>query len=345
MLACVTGGTGFVGSYVVRALLADGHQVRVLHRPHSKLNALAGLAYQSAQGDVTDADSLAQAFADCDWVFHVAAVADYWRADPTHLFRVNVDGTQQVLQAAQQAQVKRVVFTSSAAAVGLPDDDAPSDETVPFNLRPQDFPYGYSKVQAEALVQQFVADGLDVVTVNPSVVIGAGDLNMISGSYIMQVAQWQWLVPRTAGGIAVSDVRDIADSHLAAAKHGRTGERYLLNTANYSNVDWFSMIADVVGVVPPLLPLPAFLTPLIVGGINGLRRLGIETVISADQARLGSRYVYFDASKAHRELHQPRIDMRESVEATYRWYREHGYLEETRWTRWLNRIGRLWHRR
>ncbi len=345
MLACVTGGTGFVGSFVVRALLDDGHQVRVLHRNSSKLDALQGLNYESVIGDVTDIDSLVSAFTGCDWVFHVAAVADYWRADNDWLYEVNVEGTRKVLETAQQANVKRVVFTSSAAAIGLPNDASyPSDETVEFNLPPDDFYYGYSKVLAEAVAQEFVAQGLDVVIVNPTVVIGAGDLNMISGTYITQVAQWQWLVPKTSGGIAVTDVRDVAQGHLSAVKKGKTGERYILNTANYSNDEWFSLIAECVGVAPPILPTPNRLIPLVTKIINILRRIGIQTPINADQVRLGAKFVHFDASKAHRDLHQPQIGMRQSVQETVAWYRHMGIIEDGLRFRVLKAIGRLWHK-
>lgn len=345
MLACVTGGTGFVGSFVVRALLDDGHQVRVLHRQTSKLDALQGLDYESKIGDVTDFDSLVSAFTDCDWVFHVAAVADYWRADNDWLYEVNVEGTRKVLEAAQQANVKRVVFTSSAAAIGLPNDiSTPSDETVAFNLPPDDFYYGYSKVLAEEVVQEFVAQGLDVVIVNPTVVIGAGDLNMISGTYVTQVAQWQWLVPKTSGGIAVTDVRDVAQGHLSAMKKGKTGERYILNTANFSNDAWFSLIAECIGVAPPILPTPNFLIPLATRLINLARQIGIQTPINADQVRLGAKFVHFDASKAHRELYQPQIDMHQSVQETVAWYRQIGVIEENIRFRLLKSIGRLWYR-
>lgn len=343
MLVCVTGGTGFVGSFVVRALLADGHSVRVLHRQSSKKDALEGLDYESFIGDVTDYDSLKLAFEGCDWVFHVAAVADYWRADKDWMHEVNVEGTRKVLEASKIAQVKRVIFTSSAAAIGLSDNpDMPSDESADFNLAPEHFYYGYTKVLAENIVQEFVADGLDVVIVNPVVVIGAGDLNMISGTYITQVAQWQWLVPRTSGGIAVSDVRDIAQGHLAAAKKGRTGERYILNGENLSNDEWFGLIADCLGVASPIVPTPNVLIPMVAKIIDMLRAIGIKTAINADQVRLGAKFVYFDASKAHQELYQPQINMRDSVQETIAWYREAGYIKETSWGKFLTVIGNVW---
>jgi dihydroflavonol-4-reductase len=161
------------------------------------------------------------------------------------------------------------------------------------------------------------------------VILGPGDINMISGTFVTQLKQWQWLAPGTSGGLAVIDVRDVARMHIAAADHGRSGERYLLTTANYSYREWFHLIADVLDVAPPLFYAPDSLLPLIAWLIDTLRRVGINTPVDANQVRLGARNVYFDGSKAHDELTAPQIDMRQSVRDTYQWYREHGYLPET----------------
>lgn len=340
MKALVTGGTGFVGSHIARQLAAAGHTVRVLHRSSSRLDALASVAYESALGDVLELDALRAACKDCDWVFHVAAVADYWQADVARMFEVNVEGTRRVLRAAREAGVKRVVFTSSAAAVGLR-DAAPADEAVAFNLKPEQFPYGYSKVQAEEVVAEAVRAGQDVVIVNPVVVLGPGDLNLISGRFITEVKRLQWTIPVTAGGIGVVDVRDVARWQIGAAEHGRTGERYILSTANYSFREWYALIADCVGVVRPFLPLPGFVLPPIVLLIEGLRKLGLNLPVDADQARLGARNIFFDVSKTHRELGAPQILMRQSVEDTYRWYLENGYLRDDTLARLIGGVGRL----
>ncbi len=326
MKALVTGGTGFVGSHIVRALGEAGHTARVLHRSSSKLDALIGLHYESALGDILDEPALEAACQDCDWVFHVAAVADYWRADHSKMFEANIEGTRRVLNAAHNAGVKRVVFTSSAAAIGLRTDRQPSNERVPFNLSPDHFPYGYSKVLAERVVQEAVNAGQDVVTVNPVVIMGPGDLNMISGSYILQIKKLARLVPVPTGGIAVIDVRDVARMHLAAAENGRSGERYILNTANYTQREWMGMVADVVGVKRPFITAPAFVLPIAANIIDLLRRYGIDTPIDGDQTRLGAKDIHFDGSKAWAELGEPRVDMFTSLHDTYSWYRENGYL-------------------
>lgn len=324
--ALVTGGTGFVGSAIARELAAAGHTVRVLHRPSSRLTALEGVPYESALGDVTDADALHAASEGCDWVFHVAAVADYWRADRDHMMDVNVGGTLKVLAAAKAAGVKRVVFTSSAAALGMAHDESPADESMRFNLSPSRFPYGYSKALAEIHVQEAVAAGQDVVTMNPVVIMGPGDLNRISGEFVIRIHELGALMPVPPGGVAVTDVRDVARWHIAAAEHGRTGERYILGTENLRYPYWFALIAKTIGAPAPGLPVPAGLLGPLADSIDLIRGLGVKVPVDGNQLRLGARALYFRFEKAWGELGEPTVSMRDSVRDTFTWYQEHGFL-------------------
>jgi dihydroflavonol-4-reductase len=324
--ALVTGGTGFVGSHLVRALNEAGHHVRVLHRPTSKRDALAGLAYESALGDLNDEDALYRAAAGCEWVFHVAAVADYWRADREAMFEANIGGTRRVLAAARAAGAVRTVFTSSAAALGFRHDGAPADEGVRFNASSSRFPYGYSKAMAEIVALEAVAAGQDVVIVNPVVVMGPGDLNVISGGFVMQIHRLGAWVPVTSGGVAVTDVRDVARWHIAAAEHGQRGERYILGTENVAYAAWFALIADVIGRPRPGFPVPDLALGPIASLIDGLKAVGIDLPVDGVQTRLGGRSIFFRFEKAWEALGEPRIAMRQSVADTFAWYREHGYL-------------------
>jgi dihydroflavonol-4-reductase len=326
MKTLVTGATGFVGSHIARALAADGHDVRALHRPSSKLTALEGVPYTSALGDILDLEALRAACVGCEVVFHVAAVADYWRADKSKMFDANVRGTQLVLQAAREAGVRRVVFTSSAAAIGPRADATPADEADPFMLQPKRFPYGYSKVLAERACAEAVAGGQDVVIVNPVVVLGPGDVNVISGDFVIRVKKIGWQIPIPPGGIGVTDVRDIARWHIAAAERGQTGERYILGTENYPYHQWFGLIAKVVGAAAPGIPLPKALLEPTARLIEGARALGIALPVDANQVRLGGEFVYFNYSKTWAALGAPSIPMRQSLEDTYGWYKAHGYL-------------------
>lgn len=327
--ALVTGGTGFVGSHIVRVLVEAGHTVRVLHRQSSPLDLIQGLPIEHTIGDVVDSASLERAMQGCNWVFHVAAVADYWRENRVKLYLVNVNGTINVLNAAKHTGVRRVIFTSSAAAIGLRDDGLPADESIPFNLQPRQFPYGHSKALAEREVQRAVADGLDAVILNPTAIYGPGDLNQISGSAIVEVGNGR--VPiYPSGAWTVIDVRDVAQAHLVAAERGRTGERYLLGAEDISHKAEMELVADIAGIPAPQIPIPAELTPVIATAAGWLLRAGIKLPVDETQIRLSAHNLYFDCRKAWHELGEPQIGLHQSIEDTYWWYVERGIIKPPR---------------
>ncbi len=321
--ALVTGGTGFVGAYITRALIDAGHQARVLRRVSSSLIALEGLTVEHAIGDVTDADSLVAAMDGCEWVFHVAAVADYWRADRARMYHVNVDGTRMVLDAAQKTGIRRVIVTSSGAAIGKRADGGIPDESVPFNASPNRFPYGHSKFMAETEVAKAVARGQEIVTLNPSVVMGPGDLNQISGSLILELKKHS--IPAVPpGGVTMIDVRDVAAAHLAAATVGRPGEKYLLGAFDITWREMFAESASIIGVKPPWLPMPAFLGEPLGAFVSGLRRIGIKLKADGNQIRQSTETIYFNCEKSWLELGKPQIGLHQMLQDTYDWYVAHG---------------------
>ena len=341
MKALVTGGTGFVGSHVARALVDAGHEVRILHRVTSNLSALTGLRYEPVIGDILDEAALREACTGCDWVFHVAAVADYWQADVGRMYAINVEGTRRVLRAAREAGVARVVFTSSVAALRISETGQIVDESQRFNYSPHVFPYGHSKYMAED-VALYAAEqyGQDVVIVNPVVVLGPGDLNMISGRFITEVLRLQWTIPVSSGGIGVVDVRDVARWHIAAAEKGKTGQRYILGTANTSLSDWYALCARTVGVPVPFLTIPDFVLPVVARLVTLLQQVGIRLPVDATQIRLGAKKLHFDYGKTHRELGPPQIDMPQSLHDTYTWYRDNGYIRPSPLSRLVGVLGR-----
>ncbi len=339
MKALVTGATGFVGSHLTRLLIEHGCRARILYRSEKKLDVLGDLDYEAIAGDLDDIALLERACADCDIVFHVAAKADYWKDDDREaLWRINVDGTRNLLTAAKSAGVSRVIFTSSASTIGIRPGSAPADESDAFNLPPERFQYAWSKVKAEEIVAQFVADGMDIVTLNPTVIIGPGDLNAISGSFVIETARWQWLLPLSSGGLAVIDVRDVARAHLNAVERGRSGERYILNSANLSYRQWFRLIASACGVRPPAFAMPDRLLEPTARFIDLLRALGFQTPMDANQTRLGSNCVYFDGAKAQRELFSPSIDIETSLKETFAWYERNGYIKRGLLTRLIGLV-------
>ncbi|MGQ9851713.1 MAG: NAD-dependent epimerase/dehydratase family protein [Aggregatilineaceae bacterium] len=324
--ALVTGGTGFVGSHVARALVARGYRVRILRRASSRLDLIADLDCEHAIGDVTDYNSLLAAMQGVTWVFHVAAVADYWRNDPARIYAVNVDGTRNVLRAAEASGVRRVIFTSSAAAIGYRTDLRAVDETVRFNWDQHLTPYGHSKFLAEAEVYRAIRRGLDCVILNPTVIIGPGDLNQISSSVVLEMARGN--VPPTVppGGSTVIDVRDVAAAHVAAAERGRTGERYLLGAVDLTHKAWLRLTAEAVGRRMAAFPLPAWLVMALAWLADRLRDVGVALPIEGNQLRLSTRMMFFNCQKAWRELGEPQIPIRQSLRDTYEWYKAHGEL-------------------
>ncbi len=324
--ALVTGATGFVGSQVVRTLLKAGHEVRALRRSRSATAALDGAdGYEPVVGDVLDPASLRAAMQGCEWVFHVAAVSDYWRQSIQQLYRINVEGTRNVLHAARQAGVRRLVFTSSAAAIGIRPDGFPADEAVTFNQPPGAFPYAHSKFLAEIEVLKAVTAGLDCVIVNPAVVIGPGDVYQGSGSLLIEMKKGR--VPAVPpGGVTLIDVRDVAAAHLAAAERGRVAERYILGALDLSYRAWMAVIADIVGVRPPFVRLPEVAMPVLGAAVDIARAMGASVPLDGNQLRLSGRRLYFDCQKAWKELGEPQVGIRESLMDTYDWYRAHGIL-------------------
>lgn len=218
----VTGGTGFIGSQLVAALVRRGDSVRVLHRARSDLVALAGLPIEHAIGDILEPEAVLAAVSGCDLVFHVAAVASYWRTQRAQIYRVNVDGTRTVMEACLRAGVPRVVHTSSIAAVGLPRPGTMANEDTPFDEWSARFPYGDSKHRAEGEVLKAVALGLRAVIVNPVIVIGPGDYHLISGSIITEMAHHR-LPAAPPGGTSIADVDAVVQGHIAAAERGAWG--------------------------------------------------------------------------------------------------------------------------
>jgi dihydroflavonol-4-reductase len=322
----VTGGNGFIGSRLAAALVARGDTVRVLHRANSRLVALEGLPVTHCIGDVLEADSVARAVAGCTLVFHVAAISSYWREGRELVYRVNVDGTRNVMDACLAAGVARVVHTSSVAAIGLPAEGTLGTEDMSFDAFSATWPYADSKRLAEQEVNRAVARGLSAVVVNPAVVIGAGDHNLISGSMIVALARHS-LPAVPPGGICFADVDAIVEGHLRAAEIGRTGERYILGGENLTFHQTVAIIARVVGRQRPRWTLPARLLRPTAAAVDAYNRLSSRPpIVNGQQILLSGRHLYYDTSKALRELDYPLLPIAGAIEKAYCWYREHGYL-------------------
>jgi dihydroflavonol-4-reductase len=323
-LVLVTGGTGFIGSAVCRRLFAEGLRTRVLHRPNSSLQALAGLEVELHQGDILEPETLAPAFEGVRWLFHTAAQSDYWR-HPEHVIDAAVAGTRNVLLAAVNAGVERAVLTSSSSALGVPDGDELLDESHEFNLPAHRFPYGYAKRQAEKAALEIDDHGLEVVIVNPSIVLGPGDMNQISGSLVIAAARGQaflWV----DGGTNMVHVDDVAAGHLAALRYGRHGQRYLLAGENLTWKQIFNQLTEIAGRRKPWLHLPTGLVPPAASAVDLLSRF-VPLPLTGNQLRMSRYYLWHDTRKTADELKfKASKGFRQAAEETYTWYLEHGFL-------------------
>ncbi len=331
MKALVTGASGFLGSHIVGALASAGHDIRVLHRANSNLLALreqlGDAPHLAIQGDILDEAALARACEGCDWLFHCAAIADYWRNDNERLITVNIEGTRRVLTAALNAGIQRVIFTSSASSIGPGLDGQIANECEPFRLEARAFPYAWSKQQAEQLCTSFMERGLELVILNPTVLVGPGDLNLLAGSYLRLVKKLGAFCPILRGGAMFADVRDVALQHLAAAERGQPGERYLLGSENWCYEDLFVTIARILKVPRPRYTLPNSILEILATGLMGLRAIGFPIRVHPQHARLlGQRYFY-DCQKAHLAFGPPRISIEQSLSDAYSWYERHGFVE------------------
>ena len=326
-LALVTGATGFVGAAVARALLAAGHEVRVLARPRSDRRNLAGLDVTVVEGSLEDAASLAAAVAGCRYLFHVAADYRLWVPDPAAMFRANVDGTRALMEAALAAGVERIVYTSSVATLGLVKDGI-ADEATPSSEADMIGPYKRSKFFAEQVVSGLVAErSLPAVIVNPSTPIGPGDVKPTpTGRIIVEAAKGK-MPGYVDTGLNIVHVDDVAAGQLLAAERGVIGERYILGGENMSLADILGEVARVVGRRPPSLKIPyAVVLPIAAGAEMMARITGREPFTTLDGVRMSRKKMYFSSAKATRELgYAPRL-AREAIADAIAWFEANGYL-------------------
>jgi dihydroflavonol-4-reductase len=326
MQILVTGSTGFLGAHLCRALLNQGHKVRAFHRPSSSLRLIEDLELEHALGDLTLPETIFPAMEGIDAVFHIAA----WMGShdqPGKQYTVTVEGTRNILQAAEKAGVRRVVYTSSAAALGVPDTTGKNqepqliDENHAWNYRPDYYPYGYAKYLAELEIQKAVAQGLEAVIVNPTLVFGPGDIYRQSNSLVVQVAEKRLSIA-TEGGINCVHIADVIEGHLAALACGKTGQRYLLGGENLTHLHLLQMIAECTGSPAPGIVLPSRLVRSLVGPAKLLKTF-FSFPVSPEFLRLAGYYFYYDLRKAERELgltqHRP---VKDAIAEAYGWFQQ-----------------------
>jgi dihydroflavonol-4-reductase len=318
--ALVTGATGFVGAAVARALLRSGWQVRALVRSSSNRSNLETLALEPVVGDLTDAASLERALQGCEALFHVAAEYSLWTREPQRLYRNNVEGTRLLLNTAARMSVKRIVYTSSVATLGLR-ADVPSDESVVAEEQDMIGHYKRSKFLAERWVLEAARGGMPVVIVNPSAPVGPGDIKPTPTGRLVLDAVSGRMPAYVDTGLNIVHVDDVAEGHLLAWQKGRIGERYILGGTDLSLREILTIIARLIGRKPPRVRLPiAAALPIAYVAEAWARLLNTETRVTVDGVRMARHHMFFSSAKAERELGYHWRSAEAALEDAVRWF-------------------------
>jgi dihydroflavonol-4-reductase len=327
-LTLVTGGSGFLGSAVVRALIARGVQVRALVRSTSPRGNLCGLDCELVVGDLTDRDSLKTAMKDVRYLFHVAADYRLWARDPSVIVRANVEGTLNLKREALAAGVERIVYTSSVAALRVAGATVPVDETAALAPHEAVGAYKRSKTMAERAVEDMILrDGLPAIIVSPTTPIGPRDIRPTPTGRILLDAARGRIPAFVDTGLNFVHVDDVAAGHLLAFEHGRIGERYILGGENLSLQALLGTVAGLTGRRTPWLKLPRGpLFPLAFGAEAVARLTGREPLLTMDGLRMSRHRMFFTSAKAERELGYRARPYQEGVADALAWFRTAGYL-------------------
>jgi dihydroflavonol-4-reductase len=326
----VTGATGFVGSAVTRLLLNRGYEVKTLVRSTSPTKNLEGLKIEKVVGDLKDKDSLKNAMKDCEYLFHVAADYRLWSLNPQELYDNNVTGTENIMLAALESNVKKIVYTSSVATLGLNKDSSPANEDTPVTFNDMIGDYKKSKYIAEEIVKKMVKEqGLQATIVNPSTPIGPGDVKPTpTGKLILDAAAGK-MPAYVDTGLNWVHVNDVAMGHLLALEKGSIGERYILGNENFSMKVLLGKIASITGKSAPKIQLPHGFV-LSIAYISewwaNITKAKKEPVATVSGVKLSKKKMYFSVDKAKIDLgYQPK-DVMIALRDAINWFKENDYL-------------------
>ncbi|SRR5579885_2301827 len=323
MTTLVTGASGFVGSAVVRQLLDEGAPVRVLVRAGSDRRNLEGLNVGICEGDLRDPASLEAALKGCHALFHVAADYRLWTPRPRDLYSSNVEGTRNILRAAGEAGVERIVYTSSVATLGLNKDGSPADENTRVHVADMIGHYKRSKFMAEEVVREMVrTDRLPVVIVNPSTPIGPRDIKPTPTGRVIRDAARGRIPAYVDTGLNIVHVDDVAAGHLLAFRRGRIGERYILGGENLRLKEILTRIAALTGRKPPRIRLDQDLLMPFAYLAQGIARLtgGWEPQLTVDGLKMSRKLMFFSSRKAETELGYHARPAQEALRDAVQWF-------------------------
>ncbi|MFC2058372.1 hopanoid-associated sugar epimerase [Chloroflexota bacterium] len=327
MKALVTGATGFIGGNLARELLGQGFQVRALVREESNRKNIDDLDIETALGDLTDRASLDRALDGCDVLFHVAAAYTFWARDPGSIYKSNVQGTENILAAALDRGIEKVVYTSTESTIGIDRGENLGTEEMEVNPRGLAGDYRKSKYKAERLAFEMCQQGLPLVVVNPTVPIGPLDIKPTPTGKLVVSYLNRNMPAYVNTGLNVIDVEDVAKGHVLALEKGRVGERYILGNKNLTFSEILGILEKITGIKAPRLRIPiwfalgmAYIDEFIEAGL--IRK---QPSLQVAGVKSATKFRQFDCSKSVRELGLPQTPVEEAFEKAVRWFRENGY--------------------
>jgi len=327
MKVFLTGSTGFVGSHVARAYVAEGAELRLLTRATSKLAAIEGLAAEVVVGDLRDAESLRTAVRGCAALVHVAADYRLWVRDPKEMYAANVDGTRELLRIAREEGVGKAVYTSSVATMGFKADGTIVDEATPVSLAEMIGVYKRSKFMAEQAAIAAARAGQHVMILNPTTPIGAGDAKPTPTGRIVVDFLNRKFPAYVDTGLNLVDVSEVARMHVVALEQGTPGERYILGGENLTLKQILDRMSAITGLPSPTMKVPhavamafAFFDETITG-----RLLGKEPRATVEAVRMGRKLMFASSAKAERELGFRVLPVYNAMRAAIEWFVARGY--------------------
>ncbi len=328
-MVLVTGATGFIGGCLARALAAEGADLRLLVRRSSDRRTIQDLRAPVIEGDLRDRASLDRAVRGCSRLFHVAADYRLWTRgarDRSALYAANVDGTRNLLAAAAEAGVERIVYTSTVGTIGVSEDGPPSNEASPVQLADMTGDYKRSKFLAEQVALDFARKGLPVVIVNPTAPVGERDWKPTpTGKIIVDFLRGR-MPAYLDTGLNLVDVRDVAQGHLSAAENGRPGERYLLGACNMTLQRILQTLAELSGRPAPRLRLPYSAAWTFAALETAWSRVsGREPRAPLEAVRMARKKMFVNCRKAQRELDFRPGPVEDALGRAIEWFQANQY--------------------
>ncbi len=328
MKALVTGATGFIGFHVALKLLEKGISVRAVARRETDAAALKKSGAETASCDIRDYQSVRKAMEGCAQVYHLAADYRLWAPVPQEMYDINVSGTRNVLQAALDLGVEKVVHTSSVGALAPAKNGTPSDENTPVEMRMMCGDYKKSKFLAERAAEEFARKGLPVVIVNPTTPIGAMDRKPTpTGKVIVDFLNGK-MPAYLDTGLNFVDVEDVASAHLLAAEKGRIGEKYILGNTDLTLRKFLGKLGAVSGRRPPSVRLP-YMPVLIAAYISEAFSSVTKKppLIPLAGVKMARNYMFASCNKAKSELGMASSPIEGAIEKAVKWFSENGYVK------------------